>query len=330
MDKTTSLAALIVLASFIAGCGEDPATLENWDHSHTGLYNAAISQDGRFAVISSSSDGASFWNLATNSRLYDWSHDDTSEGQISQIAFAPDNSHVITANARTFIVWSTQSGQSLGYWSVDADISCIAISDRGEFVLLGLKDGRAIHINQRTGRRLEVVAHRNERVASVDLSSDGMVAVTGGNDNRAMVWETTHGKQLKVMNHNERILVTKFDASDEKVFTADELGNASIWDLKSGKKLAVMELGKRQHVVTAARFSQDGKLLLLGFPGRDVRLWDTTTGKQVDSWRTPIRSNGWVPQGSTVYAVAFNESQSAVVAESSNGLGRSWSLRPAN
>jgi WD40 repeat protein len=281
-------------------------------------------------VISSSTDGASFWNLATNSRLYDWSHGDTPEGQISHIAFAPDNSHVITANARTFIVWNTESGRALGYWSVDADISSLAVSNRAEFVLLGLKDGRAIHINQRTGRRLEVVAHQNERVASVDLSNNGTIAVTGGNDGRAVVWETVHGKQIHILEHRERILVTTFDSSDEKVFTADELGNATIWDLELGKKLTVLELGQRQHVITAARFSQDGKLLLLGFPGRDVRLWNTTTGKQVDSWRTPVRTKGWVPQGSTVYAVAFDESKSAVVAESSNGLGRSWSLHAAN
>jgi WD40 repeat protein len=330
MHKTTNLTGALIAALIIAGCGEDPRMLANWEHSHTGLYNAAISEDGQFAVISSSSDGASFWNLSTNSRLYDWSHDNTSEGQISQIAFAPDNSQVITANARTFIVWNTQSGRPLGYWTVDADISCVAISNRGEFVLLGLKDGRAIHINQRTGRRLEVVAHQNERVASVDLSNDGTIAVTGGNDGRAVVWETAHGKQLNIMAHQERILITKFDAANEKIFTADERGNASIWDLSSGEKLTVLDLGKHQHVVTAARFSQDGKLLLLGFPGRDVRLWNTNTGKQVDSWRTPIRANGWVPQGSTVYAVAFDESGSAVVAESSNGLGRSWSLHAAN
>jgi WD40 repeat protein len=288
MHKTTNLTGALIAALIIAGCGEDPRMLANWEHSHTGLYNAAISEDGQFAVISSSSDGASFWNLSTNSRLYDWSHDNTSEGQISQIAFAPDNSQVITANARTFIVWNTQSGRPLGYWTVDADISCVAISNRGEFVLLGLKDGRAV------------------------------------------VWETAHGKQVNIMAHQERILITKFDAANEKIFTADERGNASIWDLSSGEKLTVLDLGKHQHVVTAARFSQDGKLLLLGFPGRDVRLWNTNTGKQVDSWRTPIRANGWVPQGSTVYAVAFDESGSAVVAESSNGLGRSWSLHAAN
>jgi hypothetical protein len=66
MHKTTNLTGALIAALIIAGCGEDPRMLANWEHSHTGLYNAAISEDGQFAVISSSSDGASFWNLSTN------------------------------------------------------------------------------------------------------------------------------------------------------------------------------------------------------------------------------------------------------------------------
>ncbi|HJP34655.1 MAG TPA: hypothetical protein QF901_01600, partial [Gammaproteobacteria bacterium] len=64
--------------------------------------------------------------------------------------------------------------------------------------------------------------------------------------------------------------------------------------------------------------------LLLGFPGRHVRLWDTTTGQRLGSWSTANRKKGWIPQGSTVYAVAFNDREDSVIAESSNGLGQMW------
>ncbi len=310
----------------LSGCGEDPDTTANWEHAYTGLFDAEISNDGRFAVVSSFSEGASFWDLVANSRLYNWRHDDSNDNQISHIAFAPDNSHVITADARTFVVWNVKSGRSTGYWSADSNITDIAISNHGAYALLGLKDGRAIHVDQKSGRRLEVIAHRNERVVQVDLTADGLIAATGGNDGRVITWDTVTGSEIHVMEHEARITIVKFDPSQKRLFTADERGTAIIWDLESGDKLTSLNLEARQHVISAARFSNDGMHLVLGFPGRDVRLWDSTTGRLVKAWRTPVRKHGWVPQGSTVYAVAFNDANTSVIAESSNGLGRAWAI----
>ena len=318
----------IFLCNMLSGCGEDPDTTANWEHSYSGLFDAEISSDGRFAVVSSFNEGASFWDLVENSRLYNWRHNDSDDGQVSHIAFAPDNAHVITADARTFVVWNVETGQSTGYWSVDSDITDVAISNHGAYALLGLKDGRAIHVDQKTGRRLAVIAHRNERVVRVDLAADGLTAATGGNDGRVIIWNTITGSEVHVMEHGARIAIVTFDPSQQRLFSADERGGAIIWDLESGDKLTKLNLDRRQHVINAARFSTDGMQLVLGFPGRDVRLWDSTTGRLLKSWRAPARTNGWVPQGSTVYSVAFNDTGTSVIAESSNGLGRAWAIGP--
>lgn len=323
-----TLVTILCFCALLGGCGEDPDQTANWEHSFTGLFDAEFSNDGRFAVVSSFNDGASFWDLVANSRLYEWRHDDSDEGQVSHIAFATNSSHVITANGRTFVVWDVATGRSTGYWSVDADISDVALSNNGDYVLLGLKDGRAIHITQKTGRRLEVVAHRNERVVCVDLSADGAIAATGGNDGRVIIWNTVTGDELHAMEHSARIAIAKFDPLGERLFTADERGRATIWDLNSGDRLTDLKLDTRQHLISAARFSSDGAQLLVGFPGRDVRLFDSANGQAVKSWRTPVRTKGWIPQGSTVYAVAFNDSESSIIAESSNGLGRAWAIGP--
>jgi tricorn protease-like protein len=330
ISRLTSVFLVVIITTVLSACQMETVVTSNWDHSHSGLFDAAISSDGQYAVVSSFSDGASFWNLDTNSRLYEWRHDETLAGQIAHIAFATDNSHVITANERTFVIWETSSGRSIGYWSVEDDINCVALSDQAKHVLLGLKDGRAIHIDRQSRRRLDVVAHRNERIRSVNTSPDGKVAVTGGDDSRVMVWNTADGSEIHALQHAARITTTKLSRSSNRLFSADERGGAYIWDLESGQKLATLPLGRGQHVITAARFSRDGKHLLLGFPGRSVRLWNGATGDLVKSWRTPNRKNGWVPQGSTVYAVAFNAKETSVLAESSNGLGRSWQLHQTN
>ncbi len=321
-----ALCALAVLGA----CTNDADVAANWEHSRTGLYAAAVSNDGRFAVVSSSSDGASYWDLERNERLFDWKHGDTADYPIAHVAFAPNDSHVITADANSFVIWDARGGQALGYYSVDAGINAVALSNDARSVLLGLTDGRAIAIDLRTQRRLEVVAHQGERVVTVDLSADGTVAATGGNDGRVMIWRTTDGEELHAFKHRGRIAIVKFAPGDQHLFSAGEQGGAAIRDLDSGKAHAEIELPARQSVISAARFSADGSHLLLGFPGRDVRLWDKRTGRVIKTWRTPDRKHGWVPQGSTVYAVGFNATNATIVAESSNGLGRAWRVAAVN
>ena len=321
--KRTCLA--LAFCAMCTGCTRPPAPAGEWEHSLSGLFAAAVSSNGGFAVVSSSTDGASFWDLRENKRLFDWRHNDSGDNPIASVAFAPDDSHVITADSRSFVIWNTQTGQALGYWGVDADINAVALSNGAKHVLLGLSDGRAIHIDQASQRRLEVVAHQGERVTSVALSADGAIAATGGDDRRVMVWRSRDGQQIHALQHVGRVGIVRLDRAQSRLFTADERDAARVWDLKSGQVVATLALGKRQHNVSAARFSDDGSSLLLGFPGRKVSLWSTTTGKRLQHWLAPNRRNGWIPQGSTVYAVAFDRKTNRIVAESSNGLGGSWS-----
>jgi len=321
---------LIALCTLFAGCGEEPDKAASWEHSANGLYAAALSNDGRYAAVSSAAGGTSYWDLETNRKLYDWSHSSDGDEPVSVVAFSPDDTHVITADSRRFVVWDVHTGQATGYWSVDANINDAALSNGAGFVLLGLADGRAILIDQRTQRRLEVVAHQGERVNCVALSRDGTIAATGGNDGRVMVWRARDGSELHAFEHRSPVAIVEFGPADERLLTADEQGYTNIWDVNSGKKFATIDLPSRQRVVSAAQFSSDGRKVLLGFPGRDVRLWDGATGQFIKSWRTPNRKNGWVPQGSTVYAVGFNERESIILAESSNGLGQAWRAAATN
>ena len=318
------------LCATLLACAERDAATARWEHSTNALYAAAVSNDGHYAVVAAENNRASYWDLQANTRLFDWKHDDAAEEPIAHVAIAPDSSHVITADARRFVIWSTRDGHSLGFWQVDAPINAVALSDGARYILLGLSDGRALYIDRLSQRRLEVVAHQGERVTQVDLSGDGMVAATGGNDGRVMIWDAPTGAERYAFEHAGRIAIVKLNRDATQLFAADERGSARIWDLQSGTAAATIKLPQRQTVISAAQFSNDGQRLILGFPGRTVRLWATHSGEQIAQLRTPIRKHGWVPQGSTVYAVGFDDTASTVIAESSNGLGGAWRVATTN
>ena len=324
MRRTTdTLCGLLCLATLTYGChGHDPA-LVTWEHAKSGVYDATYSDDGRFAVVSTISEGALFWDLAKNKALYKWQHDKRGENAIINIDFSPDGKRVITAEENTYVIWSTTTGQALGYWQVDTDITDVAISNNGKYILLGLKDGRALHINRKTGRRLEVIAHRNEMVASVDLSSNGRVAVTGGYDRRALVWDAKTGKEIASFEHQSRVTLVVLDRKANHIFSTDNKGNAFIWKLRSGETVSQLRLKERQYNISAAQFSKDGRQILTGSPGRIISSWDSRTGTHLKSW-SAIKKGTWVPEGAIVYAVAFAHDGRSIVAEISNGYGQRW------
>jgi WD40 repeat protein len=320
---TKALCWLILLFILLSGChGHDPAIV-TWEHAQSGVYDAAYSDDGRFAVVSTIAEGALFWDLVENKSLYKWQHNKHGENTILNIDFSPDGNWVITAEENTYVIWSTATGQALGYWEIETDINDVAISNQGKYVLLGLKDGRALHINQNTRRRLEVVAHRYDAVASVDLSPDGRIAVTGGYDHRALAWDAETGKEIASFEHQSRVSLVVLDRQTNHVFSADNKGHAFIWEVHSGQKVSQLRLKERQYNISAAHFSEDGAQLLTGSPGRIISSWDSRTGTHLKSWKAATRGP-WIPKGAIVYAVAFVNDGQSIVAEISNGYGQRW------
>lgn len=320
---------LSICLLLLVACGQDEKALDEAQHAAVGTLDAVISNDAKFSVVSSVNHGVGFWDLEKNVLLFNWTHSDDPTNGIIATNISADSSRVITADKRNFSIWNTNSGKSYGYWRAPAKIRAVAISNKGRYVLLGLADGRAIHIDMNTGRRLEFTGHRSEAVASVDLSANGLWAFTGGADYRAILWNSKTGKPKRLFEHKTRVTKLRLSANGEQAFTAGTLGNAHIWDLTTGKKIASLELKEREYIIVSASFSHDGQYLATGAPGKQIRLWNATTGKRLLDRRARVR-NQWKPSGAIIYAVAFSSDDRFLFTESSAGYGEKWDLSKRN
>jgi len=328
IDRTAGRGCPIMLLALAwlllgAGCSQGRAPAESWRHAPAGVFDAALSGDGRYAALSAIAAGAGLWDLRRGERLYKWRHSEDGPDNIARVAVSPDGSRALTADERTYVLWSTRSGEGLGYWQVDADITAVALAERGRHVLLGLQDGRALHIELASGRRLEVIAHGGEPVTAAALSAAGRRAATAGGDGRAVVWDSGSGRELAVHAHDARVPVVALSAGGERLFSADNRGTALVSVIGAGAPVA-LALPARQYVVSAARFSAGGRRLLTGFPGGGVSLWDAATGEALARYGAAGR--GWRPRGNVIHAVAFGGDGRSVVAEGSNGSGHRWPL----
>ncbi|MBV1909996.1 MAG: hypothetical protein KUG78_11885 [Kangiellaceae bacterium] len=319
----------LLLALFFLGCNQYEGSVSEAKHTAVGSLDAVISKDAQFAIVSSVNHGAGFWDLKKNVLLFNWSHGDDPNGHITATNISPDSSRAITADNRNFTIWNTTSGKAYGYWKAPAKIRAVAISDKGRYVLLGLEDGRAIHIDMNTGRRLEFTGHRQEAVASVDLSANGLWAFTGGADYRAILWNTKSGKPKRLFEHKTRVTKLRLGAEGRLAFSAGTKGNAHIWDLTTGEKKSSLKLREREYVIVSASFSHTGQLLATGAPGKDISLWDINSGERIKRWHARTRDQ-WKPSGAIIYAVEFSPDDRHLYTESSAGFGEKWSIKSKN
>lgn len=299
--------------------------IQRWKHAVEGAFAANLSNDGKYSVVSSIHHGINLWDMEKNVIVYNWSQQqDDADNLVLALDIADNNSHVLTASRSEFSIWNMTSGKSEGFWEIsDTTIRDIAIANNASSVLIGQSNGVVLHVSPQSGRRLEFLGHK-EKVNSVDLLPNGRIAISGGNDFVAYVWDTQSGQVIYRFNHPSRVTYVALDPRGRFAFTADSKKSANIWDLKTGELISQLQYNNRQEVFSAVQFSNDGLFLATGAPSRKVSIWDLRTGKRLKSWRVTPRED-IRPAGAVVYSIAFSDN-SHILTESSSGYAELWPI----
>lgn len=319
---------LVILPSlFLLACsGAQDVPLKVERHAVEGAYAADISADAKISIVSTNSEGILVFDLTTNERKFQWSHQGDGSNLVASLHIAADSSHVVSSDREAFALWSLETGEPIGFWRIDeSSIRDIAVANQGRAVLVGRGNGKVMFFEPQTGRRLEFLGHQ-EKINSVDLSPNGFYALTGGNDYVAYLWDTRSGQVIHRFTHSSRVTKVALDDQGRYAFTADSKRDAQIWDLQSGDKISNLSFIQRQKIFSAAIFSPDGKYLLTGSPSKKVNLWDVTTGDEVQQWRVAPKV-GTQPQSAVVYGLGFLDQQ-RIITESSSGLAEIWPIEP--
>lgn len=320
--SVVSLLSLLFIQACTPSAGKP---LQRYQHSVEGSYAGDISNDGKWSVISSIHHGISVWDLDKNALTYQWAQQqNSSDNLVLAIDISDTNSHALTASRENFALWNMKTGKSEGYWKVrESNIRDIAVSNNGDYLLIGKGNGTVVHVAVDTGRRLEFLGHK-EKINTVDMMPNGRVAISGGNDFIAYVWDTKTGQVIYQFNHTSRVSKVALDPQGRFAFSADSMKSAYIWDLKTGKLISQLKGTKRHEVFSSARFSPDGKTLATGAASSKVSIWDIATGKRSASWHvTPKEANR--PTGAVVYSLAFSDNNT-LLSESSSGYAELWQI----
>lgn len=317
---TYPLLALLVL--LLSACGGGGSPDKSWENAVKGTYSAALSNDTRYSVIGSITHGGSLWKTQQGERLYDWNHQQGEYTNIIASGFSPEGKYALTADHQTMVLWSTESGKALTYWTAPNEVLSVDLTPNGNYALLGLANNSAVLFDVKKGGIKRQFYH-DDRVRSVDISDDGKLAITGSEDQTARLWELQTGKTLFNWGHEEAVITVVLSPRGDKALSVAKYDKAVVWNTQTGKAIGEMPLRgsaiKRGQAFTSAAFSSDGKWLLTGNSDRLVQLWDTARLQEVASWTVPKRDL-LKPTSAAIVAVGFAPTSNQYYAIASNGF----------
>lgn len=310
-----------LIGLLLSACDSAKTPLEWQTYATLGLYSAAISNDGRFAVIGAQAEGGSLWKIETAERLYDWNHQKSTRSLIAKTAFSPEGEFAVTANQQDLVLWHTATGKAEWFWSSPGEILDIALTSNGREALVGLANHTAVIFDIVNGGIKHTLRHGG-RVRSVALSKNGKFAITGADDYTTSIWDISTAKRVQQMTLDNIIDTVALSDDGELAFSASSLDKGIIWSPITGKIISYISgnesFTKKRISYLSARFSDDNTQLLTGSSSGSVKLWDAQDGSLLEYWQAH-KKHAYGPTSVSVIAVGFSD-QGGYLAVGSNGV----------
>lgn len=298
------VAAGATLALLGACSAEDPVTTRSM--AVQGLYSAALSDDGSASLIGSIQHGGSYWGNTPSQRVYNWNHAAGEATPLISVDIDPSGDFAATGGARTLVLWSTVTGQSLGFWNTPGDVKTLKLTRNGDFALVGMDDQTARYFDVKNGG-IRQTLRTGAIVRSVDVTPDGRYGVTGDDLYQVILWDLTTGEAKHRWQLDNNIATVTLSGDGAYVFAAAQLGDAKVWSTLTGAEVSQIDTGKLQSrnvTISQALFSNNSRHLLLGQQNRRVNLVNVITGEATQSWDMHLKDT-MRPTGAAVMALAF-------------------------
>lgn len=306
---------LCILCSSLLFSACQPTSMPQKSKSvaHQGVFSVRFSDDGKQAMVGSLHHGGSLWRTAPLDRLYNWNHQSNQSSNILSSAFSGNGQFVATADHRTIVLWDTQTGKADSYWNAPGNIKDMALTQNGDYALLGMQDYTATLFAIRKGGIKLRLQHQGI-VYDVSMDESAKLAASASDDLTAKVWQLPQGKLLHSFKHGNQVRTAELSHDGKYLFTSALRETGKVWNVKTGKK--VLDIAKSQGHYRAARFSRNGRWLLTGSSSGKIELWSLKNGKRRKHWR--LKQKKWFSGNVQVEDVAFDGA--GVIAAGSTGL----------
>lgn len=307
---------ILILCASLVACNQTQKAEKTIPLADNGVFSASLS-DG-YALLGTTAGYGELWKIKGKPALiHQWKHTDEGNGVIASDITASED-FAVTAEKNSIAWWRISDGTLLSVWSLP-NINSLSISPDGQYALVGLSD-KAIYLALKEGKTLYSFAH-SDRVLTTDISESGLFAITGSDDKTAKLWDLSTGQLKYDWEHKNKLSTVALSPDDKYALTDAALSHTQLWKLSTGK--LHKKIGVNIITLSSAKFSNNGRQLLVGHISQRIELWKVNTGKLIKYWR-PKKGGGLTPSAATILSLNFTANDKKFYSFSSNGFLQRW------
>ena len=226
-----------------------------------------VTPDKNFAVTSSRDKTVKLWNLSTN--LEHSSYDCGSD--VVSIAIHSDTILAGCENGNVFTI-DLQSSTLLKLEGHSEMIRWVAFGANGQN-MYSLSNDKTIKVYSNNGQVLGQLQGHEGWVNRIDFTQDGLWAVTGSTDNKAILWNLENLSIDTVFEaHTDQIWSVAVSSNNKWAATGSNDFSVCIWNLE--QKTLHCKLTGHTHQVPHIKISKDCRFVVSGSFDKTVKIWN--------------------------------------------------------
>ena len=287
--------------------------------SGSNVLSLAFSSTGRTLVTGHSDRWIRLWDVAAQQHKVNFA---SLGNRVTSVSFSADGRKITGGDiSNNIVLWDVisenRSGNKITEFVAPSEVLSLALTAVGTILASAGTDWSVQLWDTTDGRFKGKISGSN--VLSLASRTKGSTLVTGHSDRWIRLWDVA-AQQHKVnfASLGDQVTSVSFSADGRRIAGGDISNNIILWDVisenKSGNKIT--EFVAPSEVLSLA-LNAESTILASAGTDENIRLWDTTNGKQQK-----------VFEGHTdwVNSVVFSPDENTLVSGSDDGTVRVWDV----
>lgn len=274
---------------------------------HTGTIRGAdFSPDGGWLATGSDDQTIRIWNIQTGDQLLSIvGHGDL----VTDVKFSTDGLHLISSSLDNSIrIWYAETGelvrtlrsldvgQFLG--TEEVGIAAIDVSNDGKMIASAHYDGSVKIWNPNDGKVIQNLKGHEHGCLSLAFTPEARYLISGGKDNKAIVWDLYSGEAVRSLHHGSNVNVLTFVPNGQSVLVGGELPDIRLWSYQTNETIKQYSSTARAESLIPLAVAKIGKQFISGNVGQFAKSWNIGTSAQyADIAVDYIRATAYSPDG---------------------------------